>query len=299
MKGLFATFLFLSFSAFASPSQDFVVSKVNNKAITNSEVSNRYRFVIIYSRLRVKDQIEQKILREQILDKMIEEELIRQEAAGLKIEVNDTEIRDAIDFTTTQRKQNPTQFKLFFQKHSLSFDAYLKQLETEILWSKIISETLRSKVKITDVELNEFLEQYKLGNDVRKFFLSEIIISTSPNAEQLAIKLVDELRNGADFKTLTQQFSSGIDQDIGWVTQSDIDSKIYTAISGLKKNEYSDPVSLTDGYHIFKLTDARVENQVAERDLNTAKNKIFAHKLQTLAKGYLMDLHKKAFIEKK
>lgn len=292
---------FILFPSFAF-SQNFVVAKINNKIITESEVNDRYRFVLAISGIGAKNANEQKILRQQVIDKMIDEELIRQEAHNLKLEVSPTEIRDALEIIALQRKQNPTQFKLFFTKKNLSFDNYLKQVEAEILWSKIMSEILRSKVKITDSEVKEFFEQHKFNSDIRKFLISEILISNQTNAAQLATKLVDELKGGANFKSIVQQFSSAISAEnngeLGWVSQADIDPKIYAAISKLVKNGYSDAVLLEDGYHIFKLLDAKTESKVSDQDLNAAKNHIFNAKLQNVAKGYLMDLRKKSFIEK-
>ncbi len=299
LSKLIAVFLLFPSIAF---SQNFVIAKINNKIITISEANDRYHFVLTSSGIGVKDANEQKILRQQVVDKMIDEELIRQESQNLKLEVSPTEIRDALEIIALQRKQNTTQFKLFFTKKNLSFDNYLKQVEAEILWSKIMSEILRSKVKITDFEVKEFFEQHKFNSDIRKFLISEILINSSTNAAQLATKLVDELRSGANFKTIVQQFSSAISAEnngeIGWVSQSDIDPKIYAAISKLLKNGYSDAVLLEDGYHIFKLLDAKTESKVSDQDLNAAKNHIFNAKLQNLAKGYLMDLRKRSFIEK-
>jgi peptidyl-prolyl cis-trans isomerase SurA len=298
---LIAVFSFVSFSSRSAELTDFVVAKINNKAIASSEVIDRYRFVVLTAKLSVKEAEEQKILREQIIDKMVDEELIRQDAKNLKIEAGEKEITDGIELIALQRKQTPAQFKALLQRNNLSFESYSKQVETEILWSKIIAETLRSKVKVSDVEVREFFEQHKLNSDVRKFLLAEVLISPSENAAQLASKLAIELKSGADFKTIVKQFSSSVIGDgsgeIGWVAQTDLDSKIYVAISKLGKGDYSDSVQLADGYHIFKLIDSRVETKIADQDLNAAKGIIFNRKLQSLAKGYLMDLRKRAFVE--
>ncbi len=303
MKRLFliAVFSFISFSSRSAEPTDFVVAKINNKAIASSEAIDRYRFVVLTAKLSVKEAEEQKILREQIIDKMVDEELIRQDAKNLKIEAGEKEITDGIELIALQRKQTPAQFKALLQRNNLSFESYSKQVETEILWSKIIAEILRSKVKVSDVEVREFFEQHKLNSDVRKFLLAEVLISPSENAAQLASKLAIELKSGADFKTIVKQFSSSVIGDgsgeIGWVAQTDLDSKIYVAISKLGKGDYSDSVYLADGYHIFKLIDSRVETKIADQDLNAAKGIIFNRKLQSLAKGYLMDLRKRAFVE--
>jgi len=281
--------------------QNLVVAKINNKIITESEVNDRYRFVIAISGIGIKNSADQKLLRNQVVDKMIDEELIRQDAQVLKMEVSADEVRDAIEILALQRKQNVAQFKAFFTRKAISFENYIKQVEAEILWSKIMSEVLRSKVRISDFEVKEFFEQHRLNSDVRKFLIAEVLISGN-NAPQLAHKLLEELRAGANFQTIVQQFSSGISAEtngeIGWVSQGDIDPKIYEAISRLNKNGYSDVVTLSDGYHIFKLLDAKTERKISDQDLSAARNQIFNAKLQNVAKGYLMDLRKKAFIEK-
>lgn len=302
-KLIFTAIIFLtSTSVFAASTPDnFIVAKINSKAITNSELFDRYRFVLNASKITIRAPQDKKILLSQILDKMVDEELIRQEAGKLKIEVTPPEMRDAIDIMAAQQKKNATQFKIFFIKNNLSFDNYMKQVESDILWSKIISEVMRSRVKVTEVEIKEFFEQRKFNTNVKKYFVSEILISPSENALQLANKLVAELKQGADFKNIVRQFSGSItsehDGEIGWVTQADIDPKIFIAISKLGKGGYTDPMLLSDGYHIFKLLDAKTETKVADHDMEAARNVIYSRKLQSIAKGYLMDLRKKAFVE--
>ena len=226
-----AVFFFVNFSSLAADlanfPRNFIVAKINNKAVTNSELNDRYRFVLRASKMNVKIATEKKILLEQILDKMIEEELIRQEAANLKIEASRDEIRDAVDLVALQQKKNATQFKLFFISGGVSFDNYLKQVEAEILWSKIISDTLRSRVKVTEVEVKEFFEQHKFNTDVKRFLIAEIVIPQSENAAELANKLTVELKSGADFRTIVEQFSHSISAEnhgeLGWVSQADIE----------------------------------------------------------------------------
>jgi peptidyl-prolyl cis-trans isomerase SurA len=304
-KFFFAIFFFIQIPAFSATSPDFIIAKINSKAITNSEVVDRYRFVITASKIKINASQDKQLLLNQVIDKMVDEELIRQEGANLKLEVTPIEVRDFIEIVALQQKKNATQFKLFFINNGLSFDNYLKQVESEVLWSKIMSEVLKSRVRVTDVEVKEFFEQHKFNTDVTKFFVAEILISNAgrlaETAGQLANKLVAELRQGADFKNIVRQFSGSITSEnngeIGWVSQVDIDQKIYVAISKLGKGGYSEPVLLADGYHIFKLLDAKTEATIADHDMNSARNAIFGKKLQSLAKGYLMDLRKKAFVE--
>jgi peptidyl-prolyl cis-trans isomerase SurA len=297
---------FFAFSSFAATSsknyqKNFIVAKVNNKAITNSELDDRYQFVVKVSKIKIEKPSDKKLLLSQILDKMIDEELIRQEAANLKIEVSREEFDQSLEILALQQKKSLPQFKSFFKKNGLSFDNYLKQIESEIMWSKITSSVMRSKVVVTDVEIREFFEQYKFNTDIKKFLISELLISHSENSLKFASKLVEELRQGADFENLVKQFSASISAEnqgkIGWVSKSDLDIKIYNSVSKLQKGGYSNPVQMFDGYRIFKLLDTKIETDIAEQDVAKARNLIFTKKLQTFAKGYLMDLRKKSFVE--
>lgn len=302
----FIIFLLLMSPAFAAknkaPEGVFVVAKINNKVITNLEVIDRYRFVLFSSKIKINSQNEQKNLFSQVVDKMIDEELIRQEAANLKIEVSASEINEAAEIMALQQKKNLSQFKIALINNNLSYVNFLRQVDAELAWSRIVSETLKSRVKITDTEVNEFFEQHKFNTNVMKYLIAEIFIPEGENSAILAQKLVGELREGANFHNIVKQFSrdsltSENNGELGWVSQGDIDAKIYLTITRLKKGEYSDPVLLNDGYYIFKVLDIAKESKVEDRDLNVARNNIFMRKLQTLAKGHLMDMRKKSFVE--
>lgn len=280
----------------------FVVAKINNKVLTNLELLDRYRFVLFFSKIKVNSAIERKNLLDQIVDKMVDEELIRQEAANLKIEVLANELEEAVEMMALHQKKNVTQFKVSLIERNLSYSNYLRQVDAEISWSKIVSQTLRGQVKITDAEVNEFFEQHKFNTNVSKYLLAEIFIPVGDNSDIMAKKLVSELRSGADFRSIVKQFSrhnvtAENDGELGWVSQNDIDARIFSAIAKLKKNEYSDPILVNDGYYIFKVLNIKQEAKIEERDLNVARNQIFVKKLQTVAKGRLMDLRKKAFVE--
>jgi len=304
----FTIFTIISLVFFTKPSfaNSFVVAKINSKVITDLELTDRYKFVLLSSQIKGLSDQDKKSLLNQIIDKMVDEELIRQESDSLKIAVTNDEIQDAIELVALRQKKNAVQFKLSLIQNGVFFENYAKQIESELLWSKIISEVLRSKVKITESETKEFFEQQKFDINVKKLFIAEIFIpkdeDSSNHAAGISRKLVSELRNGADFRNIVKQFSRDSlsaenHGEIGWVSQKDIDKKIYEEVSKLKNGEYSDPILLTDGYYIFKLIESKVETKIEDQDLNVARNNIFMRKLQNLAKGYLMDLRKRAFVE--
>ncbi len=288
--------------------QDFVVAKVNNVVITNSEINSRIRYVVKTTKISFSNNFEQKLLRLQVIDKLIEEELIRQDAKKLNITVLDEEINNALQIIASQSKKNIAQFKFFLKENNISLVDFLEYLEAEVLWSKISDENFKSKIKVIDLEIEEFFEQAKAKTDNRKFLLAEIVINKSMNinnaennALEFASKISQDLNNGANFNELVRQFSVAVNSqnngEIGWVSQGDIDAKIYQAISNLAKNSSSKPILFGDGYHIFKVLDIKLEKRVNDKNVDFARNFIFRRKLQNYGKGYLMEIRKKSFIE--
>lgn len=284
---------------------DLVVVKVNNKIITQSQVEMRLKYLIKSTKMSVANSNDLKLLREQIIDKMIDEELIRQDAQKFQITVDPEDFENTIEIIALQKKLSVDQFKIFLKNNQISFEVFSKYLEAEILRNKIINELFLRKVKVSDIEILEFLEQGKSRSDHRKFLIAEIVISNANKDDKITKEFVEKIFNdlnqGADFLELVRQFSnssSALNNGlIGWVSQGDIDAKIYSAIVNLNKNSYSKPIILADGYHIFKLLDAKVEKNIDDNQSNIISKIISKNKLDNLAKGYLIDLRKKSFVE--
>lgn len=289
------------FTSLANAEIGFVVAKVNNHVITFSDLEDRYNFVISESKIKINSPEEKRLLLNQIVDKMIDEELIRQEGEKLNINLSDPEIDAVMESLAERQKKNIASLKKYFASKKLSFSSYRNQIKADLVWSQIISGAVKSRIKITDSEIKEFLEQQKLNTDITKFLIAEIFIPDEKDAKFLATKLVAELKRGANFKTIVKQFSrsptSESNGELGWVSHADVDVKIYDAILGLEKNEYSDPVFLTDGYYIFKLLDKKSVTELKESDAAEARKRIFTRELETESKSYLIDLHKNSFIE--
>ena len=91
---------------------------------------------------------------------MIDEELIRQTAKDLKINISPQEIEETLELIALKEKKNPDQLKIIFRENNLSLLSYIKQIEAELLWNKIINQHLRNNIKINDAEIIEFLPTF-------------------------------------------------------------------------------------------------------------------------------------------
>jgi len=302
IKTLLLSYFFCVVFADAFAKQNFIIAKVNNSAITNIELNDRYNFIIKSVGIKVKDEEEKQAILAQILDKIIDEELIRQDAKKYEISNKDEEVSEAVELLAIKNGNSLEKLQKSFHRNGFSYQNYLSQVSSEILWSKVVSNIIKPRVKVGDFEVKEFLEQQKYNIEFKKFDISEIVISNKKkNSKFLADKIYKELQGGSNFKEFVRQFSSGYSASqngqIGWVYKSDIDPKIYNAIGSLKINKYSKPVLLADGFHIFKLNNMKSEIKIPKEAMSVAKNAIFSRKLQNASKSHLINLRKKSFIE--
>lgn len=287
---------FLIFPSLSS-AKTVIIARVNDKIITNYDLSDRYRFLKLFNRLK----ISKNAVQSRIIDKMIDEEIIRQQAKKLKITTSSNEIKGAIEGFARKKGVSYQKFKRSFAKKGISFQNFSKQVESELLWSKIITKILRPRIKISDLEIREFLEQKNQETDITQYKIAEIFIPKQKDSKTLVQKLYLELKEGANFNDFVRQFSQSDtaenNGEIGFVSKSDIDEKIYQEISQIEINQYSKPIFLQDGYHIFKLLDKKTSQKISDSQQNFAKQRIFMQKIKTSAKSYMMKIKKDAFIE--
>jgi len=86
----------------------------------------------------------------------------------------------------------------------------------------------------------------------------------------LADKLIQQIRGGAQFPAVAQQFSqspsAATGGDIGWVTPSQFGPPLDDAIAKMNPGEMSYPIRTTAGYYILYLVARRTPGQTSSDD---------------------------------
>lgn len=290
----------------ASPnSKIFVVATVNNKVITNLDIKKKYDFFVRTSHIKIFSESEKLFILNQLVQKLIEENLQSDEAQNFNIFVSDEELNQTLKEIATAQGASIDMVKAYFEQNQIPFEEYKNQIKNQILWKKIVTKTIAPKIQISESEINEMVELQKINIKKINLNLAEIFIPFESSKEEpaslsLAKKLTTEINNGGNFKDIARQFSrstsSEFEGEIGWVEETGIDPKIYNAIKDIEIGKISNPIRTKDGYYIFKILDKKIVDNLPEKDIEQIKNFIFNKKLKILAKGYLNDLKKKSYI---
>ncbi|WP_352418146.1 peptidylprolyl isomerase [Proteiniborus sp.] len=191
-------------------------------------------------------------LRQIVLDNLISEELVLQDAEKEKIEVKDEEVKEAIDqFTASAGGEK--ELKEFLEQNNMTVDFMKKRMRTEMIIDKYRNNFFNSIISEDDVK-KQFEENKDQYISIRA---SHILVKTEEEAKDI----LKQLNEGKSFDDLTKLSTEPNAEerkgDLGYFTKAQMVPEFSEAAFNLKPGEISDVVKTDFGYHIIKLTDRK------------------------------------------
>lgn len=290
--------------AFAESQQ--IAAIVNEDAISIQDLNERMQLIMASSGIPNKPEIREK-LAPQIMNTLIEEQIMLQEAKKMELTVEPTEIEKGFATIAEQNKMKAEDFKKMIKKGGLSLRTLSRQIEAQISWAKVVQAKLRPRVTVTERDVDEVISNLGKGLGKTEYLLAEIFLpvddaKSEGEARQLAQGLIKEMRSGrAIFSKLAQQFSKSAGSmnggSLGWVPEGQLSPEMQSGLKNINKNQVSDPIRSSAGFHILLLRDKRT---IAKENMPTreqAFNKLGTERLDRLQRGYLLDLKSSSFID--
>ncbi len=242
-----------------------VVARVNDDAITDFDLSQRIQFAIKTTGLQDTPDVRQRMA-SQVLRQMIDERLQIQNAKRLGLPTSDAEVQQRLSEIERGAGMNPGQFRLFLQSIGVPYDIAAQQFEAQLAWGKIVRRRVRPLVEVSEAEIDDALARLRANIGKTESRVAEIFVPVDrtegvDEAKRNADRIVDQLKRGAPFAAVAQQFSQGASAqtggDIGWVLPGSLDPALDAAIGKLQPRQFSDPVRSPGGWHILYLVDRR------------------------------------------
>src|SRR5690606_29432085 len=140
----------------------------------------------------------------QVLQLLIDETLLEQEATRMGVTVQENEMQEAMASLAVKNNIPVDALPDFFEEKGISERAVRAQVHAQILRVRIIGRTIRPQVAVTDQEVEEKMENIASQTGKEEYHLSEILlpVDTAEDEEKikrLADKLYEELKKGRDF----------------------------------------------------------------------------------------------------
>ncbi len=278
MSRLLGCLLLLIFAA--APVQDSlaqesrIVAVVNNEVITADDVAGRLMLVMRSSDIPDTPENQQR-LAPRILRQMIDEKLELQEATRLNVKVSDDEINDALANLEQRNNMPKGQLDTYLKQAGIPRATLVSQLTASIAWGKVIRGRLSQEVAVSDEEVNESMSRIKEDAGKPQSHMAEIFLamdnpSQEDEIQRLADRLIDQIRHGANFSSVAQQFSqspsAAAGGDIGWLTPNQLGPPLGEAMEKMKPGEMSYPIRTPAGYYILYVIERRTPGAASVDD---------------------------------
>ena len=243
-----------------------VIARVNDAAITDYELSQRVIFSIRTSGLQDSPDMRQR-LAPQILRQMVDEQLQIQDARRNGLKATESEIAGRVAELERGAGLGRGDFKRLVASFGVPYEIALSQVEATISWAKIVRRRVRPQVEVSETEIDEAFARMqsnigKTESRVAEIFVPIDRVDQADEAKRSADRIVEQLKRGAPFPAVAQQFSQGATAqtggDIGWIMPGALDPTLDAAVQRLQPRQHSEPLRTPAGWHILYVIDRRV-----------------------------------------
>jgi peptidyl-prolyl cis-trans isomerase SurA len=250
----------------ATDTLDRIVAVVNDDVITFGELRDRLQ---VARRQIVLEKITpppDEVLQKQILERLILERLQLQLADKSGLQVSEADVDRAIEGIAGRNKMTVTALRERMKKEGIDPAAHRAQVRTQMLIDQLVDREVRSRVTVTDGEIDGFLAGLSQEMEYR---LSHIFLSLPENAtptvieaaRQRAAELVARLRGGGDFQQLAVAHSQAPDAlqggHLGWKKPGQLPDLFVNTLKAMNPGEISDALRSPNGFHILRLHERR------------------------------------------
>jgi peptidyl-prolyl cis-trans isomerase SurA len=243
-----------------------IAAVVNDDIISELDVYMRLRMAMLSAKLEDSDETRQRLL-PQVLRNLIDDRLKMQEARRTGIKVNPAEVESRIDRLAERNNMTREDLETFLKGNGILVDAVADQITTELNWARLVQRTLRPRIIITDQEINDEAARMKATQGETEYKMYQIFLAVDAPAQESdvrdsAARLIDQLRAGADFESLAQDFSQDEGAlkggNWGWLRLDQMEPAVAKEIQLAPTGELVGPVRGTGGYYIAFARETRV-----------------------------------------
>ena len=238
---------------------------VNDEVISMLDLAMRTRLAILASGLENTPEVRSR-LRNQVLRSLIDERLQQQEAKRLDISVEDSQLDEAVARLADQNKLTREQFLAVLEQNEILPNALLDQIRSGIVWRSLIQRRLQPSIEISDEEVEEVVARILSSQGHMQYRVSEIMLGVDnmvqdEEVRRAAERLVQQLRQGANFAALARQFSqsatASVGGDLGWIEEGQLPDELAAALARMRPGQLDGPIPTFGGYYILLLGDQR------------------------------------------
>jgi peptidyl-prolyl cis-trans isomerase SurA len=243
----------------------YIVYKVNNEIITNTDIEKEYRYLISLNN-QLKNLDKRRVLeisKESALREKIKKIELTKYFDLKKIDVNIDNYLE--NFYRNLNIMNKNEFGEYLKSNNISLDYVQKKIEIEILWNQLIYDRYNGQIDIDINKLKKKVKKLSSTQKQKKYSLSEILFDKENNSNfEKKLNIINQsiseigFNNTANIYSITE--SSKFGGKIGWIEEQKLSTKILEQLKILEVGQYTPPIQTGSSFLIIKIEEIKYEN---------------------------------------
>ena len=248
---------------------DRIAAIVNDGLVLKSELDAQMDAVTKRLQEQKVELPSQSVLKQQVLDRLILQEIQAQHAKRVGLTVSDEQLNSALQEIASRNKIPFDQLPTALSAQGVDYKQYRESMRKELTLSTLRQRDVIAHINVSPHELEQFLarQQSSAAND--EFNVSHILLSlpeaaTPQQLEEITHKAQDlaaRASKGEDFGQLAianSNSQTALDGgQLGWRKGTQLPEFILELVTKMKPGEVSEPVRTPSGFHIVKLNERR------------------------------------------
>ncbi len=221
-------------------------------------------------------------LEEQILERLIVQEIQRQRAERIGVEVSDERLNAAISNIAGENGVAFEDMPRLLAEDGIDYAEFRRSLRDEIMLNDLRNYEVARSIDVSEREINQCIADLE-GNVVANsaYSLSHILLPIPESAsadevaevEALANQIIGQVATGADFREMAIRYSKGPTAlqggSLGWLEGQQVPTLFTGVLQDMDKDDVSEPIRAANSIHIVKVDDLR--SAIQRSEINQAR----------------------------
>ncbi len=258
---------------------DAIAVVVNDSIISKNEINSRLNDFKHQLELQGQRVPPDALLRKQVIERMIVDNIQLQMAKQQGIFVDDITLNKMLEGIAQKNKTTLSKLRSKLESKGISYNDFREQTRNDMMIRQLQQRMIYSRVKVSEQEIDIFLEQQqKSGQGANeRYHLAHILIATPEAAspEQVsksldkANKALEQIKQGTAFNDVALKFSDGQHAikggDLGWRSAAELPPLFLDTVRKLNKGEVSAPLRSAGGFHLIRLIDKQTQKHLVKQ----------------------------------
>ncbi|HEU4516790.1 MAG TPA: peptidylprolyl isomerase [Steroidobacteraceae bacterium] len=249
---------------------DRVIAVVNEGVVLQSQLDQQSTLIAERLRSQGTQLPPADVIRQQVLERLILQEIQVQRAGRLGVQVSDEMLNEALRDVARRNNIDFEQMPNTLEQQGIDYASYREEMRREIMLSLLRQRDVFPRIYVSPRELEQALEREASQAGVNtEFDVSHILLSLAESAtteemtevEKLAHDIHDRATGGEDFGQLALAYSkaqSALERGkLGWRRMGQLPQFIGDLVAKMNPGDVSEPVRTPTGFHIVRLDGTR------------------------------------------